>query len=41
MRTPGRKVLLHSDADLTEAERRLLVEALEGMGGGDRSGPGR
>jgi len=30
-----------ADADLTEAERRLLVEALEGMGGGDRSGPGR
>jgi len=38
---PRRYLLLHSDADLTEAERRLLVEALEGMGGGDRSGPGR
>jgi len=37
---PRRYLLLHSDADLTEAERRLLVEALEGMGGGDRRGPG-
>jgi hypothetical protein len=40
MRIPGRRVLLHPDADLTDAERRLLVEALEGMGGGDRGGPG-
>ena len=38
---PRRYLLLHSDADLTEAERRLLVEALVGMGGGDRSGTGR
>jgi hypothetical protein len=37
---PRRYLLLHPDADLTDAERRLLVEALEGMGGGDRSGPG-
>ena len=37
---PRRYLLLHSDADLTDAERRLLVEALQGMGGGDRSGPG-
>jgi hypothetical protein len=29
-----------TDAVLTEEERRLLVEALEGMGGGDHSGPG-
>jgi hypothetical protein len=35
-----RYLLLHPDADLTDAERRLLVEALEGMGGGDRSGAG-
>jgi hypothetical protein len=38
---PRRYLLLHSVAGLTEAERRLLVEALEGMGGGDRGGPGR
>ena len=38
---PRRYLLLHSDADLTEAERRLLVEALVGMGGGDRRGTGR
>jgi hypothetical protein len=37
---PRRYLLLHPDADLTDAERRLLVEALEGMGGGDRSGTG-
>jgi Haem-binding domain len=37
---PRRYLLLHPDADLTDAERRLLVDALEGMGGGDRSGPG-
>ena len=37
---PRRYLLLHPDANLAEAERRLLVEALEGMGGGDRSGPG-
>jgi hypothetical protein len=37
---PRRYLLLHPDADLTDAERRLLVEALEGMGGGDRSGAG-
>jgi len=37
---PRRYLLLHADADLTDAERRLLVEALQGMGGGDRSGPG-
>jgi hypothetical protein len=39
-RAARRYLLLHPDADLTDAERRLLVEALEGMGGGDRSGPG-
>jgi hypothetical protein len=39
---PRRYLLLHPDADLSEAERRRLVEVLEGMGGGggDRSGPG-
>jgi heme-binding protein len=37
---PRRYLLLHPDANLTDAERRLLVEALEGMGGGDRSGRG-
>jgi hypothetical protein len=37
---PRRYLLLHPDANLTDAERRLLVEALEGMGGGDRSGTG-
>jgi hypothetical protein len=37
---PRRYLLLHPDADLTDAERRLLVDALEAMGGGDRSGPG-
>jgi hypothetical protein len=33
---------LHADARLTEEQRRLLVAALEGMGGGggDHSGPG-
>jgi len=37
---PRRYLPLHPDARLTEDERRLLVQALEGMGGGDRSGPG-
>jgi Haem-binding domain len=37
---PRRYLLLHRDANLTDAERRLMVEALAGMGGGDRSGPG-
>jgi hypothetical protein len=30
----------HADADLTDAERQLLVDALEGMGGGGRGGRG-
>jgi len=37
---PRRYLPLHPDARLTEDERRLLVQALEGMGGGDRGGPG-
>ena len=39
---PRRYLPLHADARLSEDERRLLVEALEAMGGGrgDRSGPG-
>jgi hypothetical protein len=38
---PRRYLPLHADARLTEEERRLLVAALERMGGGgDRSGPG-
>ena len=36
---PRRYLPLHPDARLTEDERRLLVQALEGMGG-DRGGPG-
>jgi hypothetical protein len=38
---PRRYLPLHADARLSEDERRLLVEALEAMGGGgDRGGPG-
>ena len=42
---PRRYLLAHPDANLSDAERRLLVDALEAMdqarrGGGDRSGPG-
>jgi Haem-binding domain len=39
---PRRYVLPHPGAALSEAERQVLVEALEAMdrGGGDRSGPG-
>jgi Haem-binding domain len=37
---PRRYLPLHPDARLTEDEKRLLVQALEGMGGGDRNGPG-
>ena len=41
---PRRYLLAHPDAALSEAERQVLVEALEAMdrarGGGDRSGPG-
>jgi hypothetical protein len=41
---PRRYILVHPDAALSDAERQLLVEALEAMdrarGGGDRSGPG-
>jgi hypothetical protein len=41
---PRRYLPLHADARLSQDERRLLVEALEAMGGGggggDRSGPG-
>jgi hypothetical protein len=43
---PRRFVLAHPDAALSEAERQVLVDALEAMdrdrGGGDeeRSGPG-
>jgi hypothetical protein len=41
---PRRYVLAHPDAALSEAERQILIEALEAMdrarGGGDRSGPG-
>ena len=41
---PRRFVLAHPDAALSDAERQLLVDALEAMdrtrGGGDRSGPG-
>ena len=37
---PRRYLPLHAEARLTEDERRLLVQALEGMDGGDRSGPG-
>jgi Haem-binding domain len=41
---PRRYVLAHPDAALSDAERQILVEALEAMdrarGGGDRSGRG-
>ena len=41
---PRRYLLAHPDAALSDAERRILVDALEAMddarGGGDRSGPG-
>jgi hypothetical protein len=41
---PRRYLLVHPDANLSAAERQVLVEALEAMdrarGGGDRSGPG-
>jgi hypothetical protein len=41
---PRRYLLVHPDAALSDAERQVLVEALEAMerdrGGGDRSGPG-
>jgi heme-binding protein len=39
---PRRYVLVHPDASLSDAERQVLVAALEAMdrGGGDRSGPG-
>jgi hypothetical protein len=41
---PRRYLLAHPDATLSDAERRILVEALEAMDdarrGGDRSGPG-
>jgi hypothetical protein len=44
---PRRYVLAHPDAALSEAERQVLIEALEAMdrarrggGGEDRSGPG-
>ena len=40
---PRRYVLVHPDARLSDAERRVLADALEAMDrgrGGDRSGPG-
>jgi hypothetical protein len=42
---PRRYVLVHPDAALSEAERQVLVDALEAMdrargGGDDNSGPG-
>jgi len=41
---PRRYVLVHPDAALSQAERQVLVDALEAMdrarGGGDRGGPG-
>ena len=43
---PRRYMLVHPDAALSDAERQVLVEALEAIdrarrgGGGDRSGPG-
>jgi hypothetical protein len=39
---PRRYVLVHPDASLSDAERQVLVAALEAMdrGGGDRIGPG-
>jgi hypothetical protein len=43
---PRRYVLAHPDAALSDAERQILVDALEAMerarggGGEDRSGPG-
>ena len=40
---PRRYLLVHPDAALSDADRQVLVEALEAMdrdrGGGDRSGP--
>jgi hypothetical protein len=40
---PRRYLPLHADARLSDADRQLLVDALEAMGGGDgdHSGPGR
>lgn len=41
---PRRYVLVHPDAGLSDAERRVLMDALAAMdqarGGGDRGGPG-
>jgi hypothetical protein len=42
---PRRYLLAHPDAALSEAEKQVLIDALEAMdearrGGGDRSGPG-
>jgi Haem-binding domain len=40
---PRRYVLVHPDANLSQAERQMLVDALEAMDracGGGRSGPG-
>jgi hypothetical protein len=40
---PRRYLLVHPDAALSDAERQVLVDALEAMDrarGGDRSGPG-
>ena len=41
---PRRYLLVYPDAALSDAERQVLVEALEAMdrdrGDGDRSGPG-
>jgi hypothetical protein len=42
---PRRYLLVHPDAALSDADRRVLVEALEAMdrdrgGDGDRRGPG-
>jgi hypothetical protein len=41
---PRRYLLAHPDAALSDAERRVLIDALRAMDearrGGDRSGPG-
>jgi hypothetical protein len=37
---PRRYLLVHPDASLGDAERQLLADALEGMGGGGRDGRG-
>ena len=38
---PRRYLLVHPDAALDDAERQVLIQALEAMDrGGDRSGPG-